>query len=109
MLDEAAQVNAEWEEASGEFEFLCQECMARVVEVLDFVGDGDEVPEDDILAAFPGGRTKNELLKLEAATMRHHMLHGPKNPFCPGCQAAKGPRRRRPSRKRTKSEKASRP
>ena len=68
MLDEAAQANAEWEQAQDEFQFLCQECMAPLVEVVDFVGDDDEVPDDDILAAFPGGRTKNELLKLEAAT-----------------------------------------
>ena len=43
LLDEAARENAEWEEASCEFEFLCQECMAPLVGALDFVGDGGDV------------------------------------------------------------------
>ena len=64
MLDEAAQANAEWEQAHDEFQFLCQECMAPLVEVVDFVGDDDEVPDDDILAAFPGGGAKMSCLSL---------------------------------------------
>ena len=58
LLDEAARENAEWEEAAQEFNFLCQDCMAPLVGALDFIKDGDDVPEEDVLAAFPGGKQK---------------------------------------------------
>ena len=109
MLDEAAQANAAWEQANDEYQFLCQECMAPLADVVDFVGDEEDVPDDHILAAFPGEKSKNELLKQEANTKRHHWNHEPKNPFCPGCQGAKAQRRRRPSRRRSESEKKDRP
>mgnify|MGYP003345448369 FL=1 len=48
----------------------------------------------------------NRDLKAEALTTRHMLLHAPKNPHCPVCQAAK--MRHTPARRRTNVEKPKR-
>ena len=96
------ETNETPEESNRYMEWICGECNAHL-DGQELIKEDEEVPPKEELIAVSGCLTREQRLRKEAASLRHQMLHLPKNPYCKICQRGKAQRVRRT--RKTKKQK----